>query len=79
MDNCNNEDKNNSEDYKDNYNDSQWVEYYNELAEYLQDTGGIEKIDDIKKPVLMQWVFLQREEFQLWKEGLKTSMTLKHQ
>ena len=79
MDNRNNEDKNNNEYYKDNYNDSQWLEYYNELAEYVQETGGVEKIDDIKKPVLMQWVFLQREEFQLWKEGLKTSMTLERQ
>ena len=79
MNNRNNEDKNNSEYYKNNYSDSQWLEYYNELAEYVQETGGVEKIDDIKKPVLMQWVFLQREEFQLWKEGLKTSMTLERQ
>ena len=52
MDNRNNEDKNNSEDYKDNNSDSQWLEYYNELAEYVQETGGVEKIDDIEKPVM---------------------------
>ena len=63
MDNHNNEDKNNSKYYKDNYNDSQRLEYCNELAEYIQETGGVKKIDDIKKPVLMQRVLLQQEEF----------------
>ena len=79
MDSSSKEDKNNSEYYKDNYNDSQWLEYYNTLEEYIQETGGVEKITDIKKPVLMHWVFLQREEFQLWKEGQPTSMTLERQ
>ena len=79
MDSLHYEDKNNTEYYKDNYNDSEWLEYYNKLEEYIQETGGVEKISDIKKPELMHWVFLQREEFQLWKEGQPTSMTLERQ